>query len=316
MVFVQNLSVGYQKGKEKNLLLDHIDVSLPSGKLVCLLGSNGSGKSTFLKTLAGIHPPLSQPADQTLIEFQKPGNIAIVLTDKLNLSNLSVYDLVTTGRYAYVNWLIQLSETDKHAINQAFHLVGIDQLKDKFVDELSDGQQQMVMIARALAQETPYIFLDEPTAHLDLNNRMEIMTLLRKLAHQHNKTILVSTHELDLALQLADVLWLVQDKKIVSGIPEELVLDGVLDKAFPLKGFNLKTGEMNYEKTKNKSIQLIGEGYRYLWTKNAFERMGFSVINEKAEIQIEVEKEYWKIDSNRYNRLQLLLEDLINREIK
>jgi len=313
MVFVQNLSVGYQKGKEKNLLLDHIDVSLPSGKLVCLLGSNGSGKSTFLKTLAGIHPPLSQPADQTLIEFQKPGNIAIVLTDKLKLSNLSVYDLVTTGRYAYVNWLIQLSETDKHAIDQAFHLVGIDQLKDKFVDELSDGQQQMVMIARALAQETPYIFLDEPTAHLDLNNRMEIMTLLRKLAHQHNKTILVSTHELDLALQLADVLWLVQDKKIVSGIPEQLVLNGILDNAFPSKGFNLKTGEMKYEHTQNIIINLTGEGYRYLWTKNMLERLGYKISNETGHLNIVVTNEKWLVNEMVFSSLAAI-SDFIQKE--
>lgn len=313
MVFVQNLSVGYQKGKEKNLLLDHIDVSLPSGKLVCLLGSNGSGKSTFLKTLAGIHPPLSQPADQTLIEFQKPGNIAIVLTDKLNLSNLSVYDLVTTGRYAYVNWLIQLSETDKQAIDQAFHLVGIDQLKDKFVDELSDGQQQMVMIARALAQETPYIFLDEPTAHLDLNNRMEIMTLLRKLAHQHNKTILVSTHELDLALQLADVIWLVQDKKIVSGIPEQLVLNGILDNAFPSKGFNLKTGEMKYEHTQNIGINLTGEGYRYLWTKNMLERLGYKISNETGHLNIVVTNEKWLVNEMVFSSLAAI-SDFIQKE--
>lgn len=313
MVFVQNLSVGYQKGKEKNLLLDNIDVSLPLGKLVCLLGSNGSGKSTFLKTLAGIHPPLSQPADQTLIEFQKPGNIAIVLTDKLNLSNLSVYDLVTTGRYAYVNWLIQLSETDKHAIDQAFHLVGIDQLKDKFVDELSDGQQQMVMIARALAQETPYIFLDEPTAHLDLNNRMEIMTLLRKLAHQHNKTILVSTHELDLALQLADVLWLVQDKKIVSGIPEQLVLNGILDNAFPSKGFNLKTGEMKYDHTQNISINLTGEGYRYLWTKNMLERLGYKISNGTGHLNIVVTNEKWLVNEMVFSSLAAIY-DFIQKE--
>jgi iron complex transport system ATP-binding protein len=148
---------------------------------------------------------------------------------------------------------------------------------------------QMVMIARALAQDTPVLLLDEPTAHLDLNNRVEIMNLLRKLAKENDKAILVSTHELDLALQTADLVWLATSQKSIRvGMPEDLVLDGTFDEVFQFKGFDLKTGRVKQEPYRNTGIHLIGEGHAYLWTKNALERNGFH-IDPNASLSLKIE---------------------------
>lgn len=170
---------------------------------------------------------------------------------------------------------------------------------------------QMAMIARALAQDTPVLLLDEPTAHLDLNNRVEIMNLLRNLAHHSGKGILVATHELDLALQTADTIWLTgKNKNILTGIPEDLVLNGSFDDIFQFKGFDLKTGKVFHEAWRGISIALIGEGYEYLWTKNALERNGF-LTDMKANFVVQVSHEgnplTWEFQGQVYHSLQQLL---------
>jgi iron complex transport system ATP-binding protein len=150
----------------------------------------------------------------------------------------------------------------------------------------------MVMIARALAQDTPIVLLDEPTAHLDLNNRVEIMKLLRHLARTTNKAILVATHELDLALQLADWIWLTgRNKKMLTGIPEDLVLNGSFDQIFEFKGFDLKTGKVQHEAHTGRTVQLTGEGPEYLWTKNALERNGFQVTEQFQDTHVSIGKQ-------------------------
>lgn len=182
-----------------------------------------------------------------------------------------------------------MTEADQSKIDEAVQQVRIQDLLDKPIHELSDGQMQMVMIARALAQDTPVLLLDEPTAHLDLNNRVEIMNLLRKLAKENNKAILVSTHELDLALQTADVVWLATSQKSIRvGMPEDLVLDGTFDEVFQFKGFDLKTGRVRQEPYRNTGVQLIGEGHAYLWTKNALERNGFH-IDPNSSLSVKIE---------------------------
>ena len=175
---------------------------------------------------------------------------------------------------------------------------------------MSDGQLQLVMIAKALAQQTPVILLDEPTAHLDLNNRVEVMNLLRSLSRKMGKSILVATHELDLALQTADLIWLATgDNKIKTGIPEDLVLEGSFDEVFQFKGFDLKTGKVDHEAHRKKEVQLLGTNYSFLWTKNALERSGYDVV-EEAEIQIKVfggSKIVWKVNESQFESLATLL---------
>ena len=283
LLSIRNLNLGYFN-KDKNLLFENLNLDLVAGELVCFMGSNGIGKSTLIRTLAGLQKPLSGT-----INTEK--KIAVVLTDRIHAYNMTVRDLVTFGRYPYLNWNIKLNEEDYSTIDRSIAQVHLEHLADKNIEELSDGQLQMTMIARALAQETEILLLDEPTAHLDLNNRVEIMNLLRHLARTTNKAILIATHELDLALQTTDKIWLAtSNKKILTGLPEDLVLDGSFDEVFQLKGFDLKTGKMSHEAHRKISVQLIGEGHEYLWTKNALERSGYEVATD-AQITISLIKE-------------------------
>ena len=168
------------------------------------------------------------------------------------------------------------------------------------------------MIARALAQETAIILLDEPTAHLDLNNRVEVMRLLRLLAHDTNRAILVATHELDLALQTTDLIWLAgKNKNIITGIPEDLVLNGTFDSIFEFKGFDLKTGKVQHEAHRGRTVQLIGDGHQLLWTKNALERSGYEITKgvgvHVVSIQSKRDATEWVIDGRPMGSIQELL---------
>ncbi len=304
MISAQQLSVGFRARRKKHVLFENLDLHLTPGELVCFMGSNGVGKSTLLKTLAGLLPPLTGKVNA----LNK--NVALVLTDKITATNMTVYDLVSFGQYPYLDWRISLSPSNIEIIEDAIRQVHLESLRNRKLSELSDGQLQLVMIAKALAQQTPVILLDEPTAHLDLNNRVEVMNLLRSLSRKLGKSILVTTHELDLALQTADLIWLATaNKKIKTGIPEDLVLDGAFDEVFQFKGFDLKTGKIEHEAHRKKEIQLLGTGYSFLWTKNALERSGYRVV-EKAEIQITVfgeSKTLWKLNGSQFESLATLL---------
>ncbi|MFM9837246.1 MAG: ABC transporter ATP-binding protein [Cyclobacteriaceae bacterium] len=302
------LSVGYIINGKKLTLLEDLNVQLHAGELVCLMGPNGIGKSTLLRTLAGLQKPL-----QGKICGVTEKNIALVLTDRIVATNMTVYDLVTYGRYPYLDWSISLSAEDKKIIDESIEQVHIQHLRDKRLYELSDGQMQMAMIARALGQQTPILLLDEPTAHLDLNNRVEIMNLLRSLSRIAGKAILVCTHELDLALQTADRIWLTTtEKKIKSGIPEDLVLDGSFDDVFQFKGFDLKTGKVEQYAHRKVSLNVTGTGYPLLWTKNALERCGYQIDDNASTIIFidQTDKIIWKFNERFFESLSALLIEL------
>lgn len=286
-----HLSIGYPQGKTSKILFDKVDITLKAGELVCFMGPNGIGKSTLLKTMAGLTPPLS--SFKTNVDSKK---VAIVLTDRVHAMHMRVRELVSYGRYPYLNWQAQLKAADEVAIDDALKLLHLENIAGKDINTLSDGQLQMVMIARAVVQDTPIILLDEPTAHLDLNNRVEVMNMLRKLARDNNKAILVSTHELDLALQTADLLWLADNQKLLTGIPEDLVLDGSLDRIFQFKGFDLKTGKVFHENYRGITLHLVGEGHEYLWTKNALERCGYEVADHGG-LKIEIRNSRFEISN-------------------
>jgi iron complex transport system ATP-binding protein len=238
-ISIQGLSIGYIHKKETKVIAKDMDATICSGELTCLLGANGAGKSTLLRTLSAFLKPLSGNIwiqGRRLSDYRDKELatvIGVVLTEKCQLRNMTVTELVGMGRSPYTGFWGTLSQNDRRIVEDAIALVRIEDLKERMVHTLSDGERQKVMIAKALAQETPVIFLDEPTAFLDYPSKVEILHLLHRLSREMNKTIFLSTHDLELALQIADQLWLMDRKKgVMTGTPEDLALDGSLEYFF------------------------------------------------------------------------------------
>lgn len=233
-----NLSIGYSSKKENKTIAENLNLNLEEGKLIALIGANGIGKSTLLRTLTGIQKPLSGAVflndknifDHTNLELAQ--NLSVVLTEKLPPSNLSVFELIALGRQPYTNWVGKLTADDFEKINQVMELTQIAHLSDKKHFEISDGQLQKVLIARAFAQDTPLIVLDEPTTHLDLLHKVSLFKLLKKLARETNKCILFSTHDIDMAIQLCDEMIVMTPSTIVQDEPCNLIKNGTFDTIF------------------------------------------------------------------------------------
>lgn len=283
---IDELAIGYGGGLPSSVVASGISLSLHPGEMICLLGPNGSGKSTLIRTLAGMHAPLSGGVvlggrDVTeLPAGLRARTLSTVLTDRITLGNLSVYNMVAFGRSPYTGWLGRLREEDHEAVRRAIRDTGLEDFVERDISKLSDGERQKVMIARALAQDTPFILLDEPTAHLDLPNRVEIMQLLRNLAHETGKGILASTHELDLALKAADRIWLMNlEESIWDGVPEDLVLEGTFESVFRKESFDFdrSSGSFNIHRSPSRTIRLKGDPVPEFWTRRALEREGYRV---------------------------------------
>ncbi len=234
----KNLSIGYGSKKEIKVISKHINLSLRKGELVCLVGKNGIGKSTLLRTLTKMQPKLAGDihVEEKSIDLFSRNELAkiisLVLTERIPSSNLTVYELIALGRQPYTNWIGKLLEEDLNQIKEAMSQSHLIELMHERCDKLSDGQLQRAMICRALAQNTDLIILDEPTAHLDVQHKMETFKLLKKIAHELNRAILISTHEIQLATQIADELWLMTEEKIITGVPSELIASDQINLLF------------------------------------------------------------------------------------
>ena len=238
-ISTNNLTIGYGT----KIVQRDLSFSLLEGEMVCMLGPNGCGKSTLLRTLAGLQPALSGTFSFPIPDPRypiggTPSNIALVLTERLSLENTTIHDVVAMGRYPYTSFLGGLSAEDEQMIAQSLSAVGLGGTENTFFNAHSDGEKQRALIAKAIAQETPIILLDEPTAHLDLPNRIKILQLLRRLAHEQGKTILISTHELDLAIQLSDRILLMSEQGVQLDTPNNLKQQNAFTKAFGMDIFN------------------------------------------------------------------------------
>lgn len=234
MIRLQNLSVGYVG----HILLENVSLSLQGGQLIALLGRNGTGKSTLLRCLIGLEPCLEgevyyegtklSALDRRILSQ----TVSLVTTERVRIPNLCVRNLVAMGRAPYTNWIGHMSTEDEAAVEHALALAGMSEYADRTLDTMSDGECQRVMIARALAQDTPIILLDEPTSYLDLPNRYDLCLLLKKLVREANKLILFSTHELDIALSMCDTIMLIDNPNLYCLPTSEMVSGGYIERSF------------------------------------------------------------------------------------
>lgn len=321
----RHLTIGYTAPRRApTVVADGINVDLRPGELAALIGPNGAGKSTLLRTLAGLQKPLGGQVclgDADLYRLppdEVARRLAVVLTERVEVGNLSTYALVALGRHPYTNWRGALTPHDEEVVRWAVGAVNATALAHRPVNELSDGERQKIMIARALAQEAPVLLLDEPTAFLDLPRRVELMRLLGTLAYTTGRAILVSTHDLDLALRVADRLWLMPATgRLTIGIPEELAFNGSLKQTFQSEGveFDSTLGTFRLHRSPCGPIGLSGEGLLAQWTARALERIGYEVFTDGAHLPLRVlvNGGSWHVHTASEDHVYTSLADVIER---
>ena len=286
---IEHLTTGYPSGQHAGTVLQkNICAVLKPGRLVCVLGPNGAGKSTLLRTLAGFQKPLSgnvffdeSPLDKIPLKALSR-LVSVVLTDRFSDLYLTAFDVVRMGRFPYVSFWGKMQKKDVEYIEHTMNKLGLAGMAEKLFYTLSDGERQKVLIARALVQDTPVLMLDEPVAFIDSPGRIEIMELLRLLAHDEGKAVVMTTHDMETALHYADELWLLhRQKPLVAGIPEDMVLNGKVGEYFRKPGlhFNREKGRFVSDEEaggKRGEVYVCPENVpQILWMIRALERTGF-----------------------------------------
>ncbi|HIT81122.1 MAG TPA: ABC transporter ATP-binding protein [Candidatus Caccoplasma merdavium] len=287
----RRVTLGYREGKERAILFSDMDFSLYRGELTALLGINGAGKSTLLRTMSATQPCLSGEIRlggkdlSALSEQERAQRIGVVFTEKHMAGGLRVHELVALGRYPYTGFFGRLDRHDRERVKEVMALAGIAHKRDAYLSQLSDGERQKAFIAKALAQESDVILLDEPTAFLDLPSRIETMMLLHRLAEECGKTILLSTHDVEQALVLADRLWLLSPQYgLECGVTEDLILSGRLDRLFPSDTIRFDPEHGSYYPLVHSCspVMLRADNATLLhWGINLLNRNGFSCLIDK-----------------------------------
>ena len=290
MIHLEDLAIGYKAGKHVRTVASGITGDIRAGELTCLLGANGAGKSTLLRTLSAFQPRLQGVVSVDGRDInecsakQLARLVGVVLTERVDLPNMTVTDVVALGRNPHTGFWGTLESDDRRAVDEAIELVGIAELAHRRLNTLSDGERQKAMIAKALAQQTPVILLDEPTAFLDYPSKVEVLLLLHRLSRQAGKAIFLSTHDLELALQVADRLWLLGEGGEVSeGTPEDLALNGTLARLFSRDSvvFDEATGAFAIRFECNRQAQLVGNDRRCAMVRKALRRIGIEATDSK-----------------------------------
>jgi len=291
---LNDASIGFHKRKQETLLLEKLNISVREGELTGVIGRNGAGKSTLLRSVVRLQNLLSgtitlkgsELHSIDSIEFSR--TLAYVSSGLSFAETMTVGELVSLGRFPYTNWIGTLQAEDIALINEAMVQVGIMHLSDRKLIEISDGERQKAMIARTLAQNTSIIILDEPTAFLDLPSKYDIISLLYELTRK-GKTVIYSTHDLNIALRFSDKIWLIDNKIIHEGSPEDLILNKTITSIFESDRvlLNEMTGDFELRRNYNKKICLKCENpVLAYWTKQALQRSGYEMVEHSNDLPV------------------------------
>jgi len=302
-----SLRIGYADGKIEKVLLPPLTASARRGEMIALIGKNGIGKSTLLRTLAGLQPSLGGDIiyrGRSIREYSRTElarTIGYISTEIVKVSNMRVYDLVALGRFPYTNWFGKIDKNNHDIIADSIEMTGMSSLSSRFISELSDGERQKAMIARILAQDTGILVMDEPTAFLDIGSKFEILHLMHVLSQKSGKTIIFSTHDLNVAMSQADKIWLIVNNQMLEGAPEDLMLQGAFDHLFDSAAvqYNSEDGTYSFPADKRGEINVAGDGIMLHYTKKALNRAGFSVSEGE-------EQPYLKLPSGNCRTWQLI----------
>ena len=280
---LHSLKIGYTSGKHKKVILPSLDATAKRGELIAVIGRNGIGKSTLLRTLTGLHPSLGGEilfSGKNIHEYSRMElalKVGWLSTETVKVSNMRVYDLVALGRFPHLNWIGKIDSENHKAILDALEKTSMSGFGNSFVSEISDGERQKAMIARILAQDTGVMILDEPTAFLDIGSKLEILQLMHFLSHKSGKTIIFSTHDLNMAISQSDKIWLILEKNLLEGAPEDLMIEGAFDHLFDSSHvqFNSENGTFSLKSDEKAQIYIEGNGIRRNWVEKAIRRAGF-----------------------------------------
>ncbi len=308
---ISKAEIGYISRNNNKILLSNLNLSAKAGENIALIGINGSGKSTLLRTIAGTEKLIfgsieiegKKNNEYSVVEFARI--LSIVSSEIISTRYLKVKDLVSLGRFPHQSFSKKQSEKDVSIIDTALSVTGAKHLSDKYISEISDGERQKVMIARALAQDTDILLLDEPTAFLDIENKYAVYKILSETARKQNKCIIFSTHDLNITLKFADKVWLIKDNSIYEGAPEDLILSGVFATIFSNKDvyFNKLTNEFSVKFKEKYPIKLINDSKLDLIEKvtiNALKRKSFFLSDKTGIPEISIlEDSSWKLNFNK-----------------
>ena len=320
---LHSLEIGYTSGRSGNVLLPPLTATAKAGELIAVIGRNGIGKSTLLRTLAGLQPSLGGDIyvkGKNLRKYSKlelAQEVGYISTEIVKVSKMTVYELVALGRFPHTNWIGTIDKENRNIILDSLSKTNMSGFTDRFISELSDGERQRAMIARILAQDTGIMVMDEPLAFLDISSKYEILHLMQQLSLTESKTIIFSTHELNMAINQSDKIWLINNNCLVEGAPEDLMIAGIFDNLFdsPSVKFNSESGTFSFRSAEMKSIYLEGEGTHRHWTEKAINRAGYSVSTLKSIPYIIVPpglNSKWKLVTNESSRDFSTLYDLVN----
>jgi iron complex transport system ATP-binding protein len=304
----QDLAVGYRHRRERRAVLERVTVSVARGELVCLLGPNGIGKSTLMRTLGRMQPPLWGAIElggrplTSLSAGELAQRLGVVLTDRIAVESLRVRQVVELGRYPHSGWLGGLAAHDHEVVAWALDAVGATHLADRDVGQISDGERQRVMVARALAQEPVLLMLDEPTAFLDVASRVEVMGLLRRLTRETALAVVVSTHDLEIALRTADVVWLLlPGGEVVTGAPEDVIASGAMATAFEGRQIRFHPEQRSFRWLAGQrgEAAVRGHGLRADMARAALEREGYAIVRgDTADVTVQIDDERWTVTAD------------------